>query len=223
MAVETYGRSVPRVASRGNLIPLWLKLAYTAFVAVLVPVYWVNYGPANFLYFCDVALLMTVPGIWLEDKLLISIPTVGIFLPQMVWVADYIAHFAGTSVNGMTDYMFDASKSFFLRSLSLFHGWLPFLLLYLTWRVGYDRRAFWAWTILAWALILISYLYMPGPTPDAGGRAVNINYVHGMSDTEPQKWMHPYAWLALLMVGMPLLLNAPMHALLNRWLARDRT
>jgi hypothetical protein len=31
-----------------NRMPLWLKLAYTAFMAVLVPVYWHYYGPTNF-------------------------------------------------------------------------------------------------------------------------------------------------------------------------------
>ena len=35
--------------ARRSVIPLWLKLAYTAFMAVLVPVYWANYGPTNFL------------------------------------------------------------------------------------------------------------------------------------------------------------------------------
>ena len=45
-------------------LPLALKLAYTAFMAVLVPVYWSWYGPTNFLYFCDVALLLTLVGIW---------------------------------------------------------------------------------------------------------------------------------------------------------------
>ena len=44
-------------------IPLWLKIAYTAFLAVMVPVYWANYGPTNFLYFCDVALLLTLVGV----------------------------------------------------------------------------------------------------------------------------------------------------------------
>ena len=43
-----------------SVIPMWLKIAYTAFVAVLIPVYWANYGPTNFLYFCDVALLITL-------------------------------------------------------------------------------------------------------------------------------------------------------------------
>jgi len=30
-------------------IPLAIKLAFTAFMAVLVPVYWNKYGPTNFL------------------------------------------------------------------------------------------------------------------------------------------------------------------------------
>src|SRR5437763_306427 len=33
------------------ILPLWLKLAYTAFMGLLVPIYWRNYGPTNFLYF----------------------------------------------------------------------------------------------------------------------------------------------------------------------------
>ncbi len=41
----------------------------------------------------------------------------------------------------MTDYMFKHENSLFLRGLSLFHGWLPFLLVYLVWQLGYDRRA----------------------------------------------------------------------------------
>jgi hypothetical protein len=36
-------------------IPLWIKLAYSAFLAVMVPTYWHDYGPTNFLYFCDAA------------------------------------------------------------------------------------------------------------------------------------------------------------------------
>ena len=57
---------------------LWLKLAYTAFMAVLMPVYWYYYGPTNFLYFCDVALILTLVGIWLESPLLVSMCAVGI-------------------------------------------------------------------------------------------------------------------------------------------------
>ena len=58
-----------------NRMPLWLKLAYTAFMAVLVPVYWHYYGPTNF---CDLALLITLVGIWIESPLLVSMCAVGI-------------------------------------------------------------------------------------------------------------------------------------------------
>jgi hypothetical protein len=197
-------------------IPLVLKLAYAAFMAVLIPVYWSYYGPTNFLYFCDVALLLTLVAIWPENALLISMSCVGILVPQAVWVVDFLVNLAGVSLTGMTDYMFDAGHPLFLRLLSLFHGWLPFLLLYLVWRTGYDRRAFWPWTTLAWTLLLICFFLMPPPTPHPGLVPVNINYVWGLSDTAAQTWMPPYVWLAALLVGLPLFAFAPTHLLLAR-------
>ena len=181
-----------------------------------MPVYAYNYGFQNFLYFCDVALFVTLIGIWREDALLISMPAVGILFPQIVWLADFAANFASFSLTGMTAYMFDANKSLFLRSLSLVHGWLPLLLIYLVSRTGYDRRALLAWTGLAWALLAICYGFMPPPRLDPGSAAVNINYVYGMSDTVAQTWMHPLAWLACLFVGLPLLMFAPTHFVLQR-------
>lgn len=172
----------------GSRVPLWLKLAYTAFMAVLVPVYWYNYGPTNFLYFCDIALFVTLIGIWRESAVLISMAAVGIVAPQILWVADFVVAACGGQLTGMTAYMFNQEKPLFLRGLSLFHGWLPFLLVYLVWRLGYDRRAFLRWTVLAWVLLLVCYTLMPGPRADAASIAtpVNINYVHGMSDTAAQ-------------------------------------
>jgi len=38
------------------VIPQGLKIAHTAYVAVLVPAYWHHYGLLNFLWFSDVAL-----------------------------------------------------------------------------------------------------------------------------------------------------------------------
>ena len=197
-------------------LPLWLKLAYTAFMAVLVPVYWHYYGPTNFLYFCDVALILTLIGIWLESPLLVSMCAVGILASQALWVVDFLSNLAGLPLTGMTDYMFEAHRSLFLRGLSLFHGWLPFLLVYLVWKLGYDRRAFVAWTVVAWVLILICYFFMPPPQSDPGLTPVNINYVWGMSDHAPQTWVAPWIWVAGLMVGLPALLFAPTHYLLAR-------
>jgi len=203
-------------AEPAGRLPLWLKLAYTAFMAVLLPVYWANYGPTNFLYFCDVALLITLVGIWIESPLLVSMCAVGILASQALWVVDFLSNLIGWPLTGMPDYMFAADHSLFLRGLSLFHGWLPFLLVYLVWRLGYDRRGFPAWTVLAWILVLICFFFMPPPRPDPGLTPVNINYVWGMSDTVAQTWMPPAVWLAGLIILLPVLLYAPVHFLLRR-------
>ena len=111
-------------------IPLSLKIAYSAFVAVLVPYYWVTYTPWNFMYFCDVALLVTLAGIWTESALLVSTQAVGILLPQTLWVCDFISRaILGVHITGMTGYMFDPKLPLFVRALSSFHGWLPFVLI----------------------------------------------------------------------------------------------
>jgi hypothetical protein len=198
------------MAQSSGLVPLWLKIAYSAFMAVLIPVYWYYYGPTNFLYFCDVALILTLVGVWIESPLLISMCAVGIVMPQLIWVLDFGGNFFGFSLLGMTDYMFK-DTSLFLRGLSLFHGWIPFLLLYLVWAVGYDSRAFLAWTVLAWALILICFFLMPMPSADAGLTPVNINYVWGPRDDVAQSWVSPGVWVLGLIAGLPLILFAPVH------------
>lgn len=197
--------------------PIALKLAYTSFMAVLVPVYAHIYGPANFLYFCDIALFLTLAGLWLDNRQLISMCAVGILAPQLLWLVDFAAHFLGFAVTGVTGYMFDAGKPLFLRALSLFHGWLPLLLLYLVARNGYDGRGLKLWIALSWIVLPICYLFLPGPTPNPGNAAVNINYVHGFGDTAAQTWVHPLVWLAGLMVLPPLLLYWPTHLMLQRW------
>ncbi|MGD0026139.1 MAG: hypothetical protein ABSC37_16240 [Xanthobacteraceae bacterium] len=203
-------------------LPLGLKLAYTAYMAVLVPVYWHYYGPTNFLYFCDIAMIFTLIAIWPENALLISMCSVGILVPQALWVVDFLVNAAGFSLTGITDYMFDANHSLFLRLLSLYHGWLPFLLAYLVWKTGYDRRAFWSWTALFWVLLPICFFLMPPPTPNPGLTPVNINYVWGFRDTAAQTWLPPYVWLAGLLIGLPLLVFAPTHFVLSRIVPKAR-
>ena len=200
-----------------NRIPLGWKLAYSAFMAVLLPVYAYYYGPTNFLYVCDFALILTLIGIWTESALLISMCMVGIGLLQAFWVVDFLFHLAGVSLTGLTDYMFESHRSLFLRGLSLFHGWLPFLLAALIWKTGYDRRALVAWTLCAWALLLVCFFFMPPPNPNPGLTPVNINYVWGPSDHFAQTWVSPATWLIGLLIGLPLLIYAPTHWLLLRW------
>ena len=139
-------------------IPLAVKLIYTLFVAVLVYNYWRAYSPWTFLFFCDVALLLTLPALWLESPLLISLPAVGLVLPQMLWVFDFAT---GARITGMTSYMFDPKLPLLVRGLSTFHGWLPFLLVWGVWRLGYDSRALAGWTAISTLVLLTSYFLAP--------------------------------------------------------------
>ena len=42
-----------------------------------------------------------------------------------------------------------------------------------------------------------------------------------MSDTEPQKWMHPNAFFALLLVALPFCIYLPTHLVLARLFCRQ--
>lgn len=193
-----------------HLIPLALKLAYSLFVVVLVPYYWMTYSAWNFLFFCDFALLLGLAALWLESPLLMSLAAVGITLPQLLWVFDLLT---GARITGMTSYMFNAKLPIFVRALSSFHGWLPFVLIWGVWRLGYDRRAFIGWTIISTVILLISFLLAPKPPAPAENPdlAVNINYVHGMSYEKTQTVMHPWLWLGIMIVGFPLVFYLPAH------------
>jgi hypothetical protein len=186
-------------------VPTSVKVLYTCFVGIVVPYYWATYTPWNFLYFCDIALLITCVGVWLDSPLLIGMQAVGILVPQMLWVIDFGARLStGHHVTGMTAYMFDSGIPLFVRGLSSFHGWLPFLLLWLVARLGYDRRAFGAQSVLMVLVLLVCYMFGPAPPPPASNpkAAVNINYVYGLDDQNAQIWMPPELWLISMMASM---------------------
>jgi hypothetical protein len=209
-------------ARASRRLPLAVKLGYTAFVAVLVPYYWMAYGPTNFLYFCDVALLMTVAAVWTENAILASAALVGIFLPQMLWVVDFLATAIGFPITGMTAYMFDAKLPLFVRFLSFFHFWLPFFLLWVVARLGYERRGFVAWSVVAWVLIVVGYALLPAPPAPVGKPwlPVNVNYVHGFSDGGPQRWMSPLVYLLVYAMVLQGLILWPTHRVMARILPR---
>ncbi|MGI9026855.1 MAG: hypothetical protein ACR2GP_14995, partial [Burkholderiaceae bacterium] len=72
------------------MLPLWLKLADTSFVAVLVVVYARTWGWANFLWFSDIALILSVPALWLESPLLASAIALAVVLPSGLWVVRFL-------------------------------------------------------------------------------------------------------------------------------------
>lgn len=204
-------RSAPR-------LPLWSKLLYTAFVAVLVPHYWQAYGPTNFLYFCDIALLLTCVAMWRESAVLASACAVGILLPQCLWMVDFLGTSVGLPITGMTGYMFQDAIPLFARFLSFFHFWLPLVLIWLVLRLGYDQRGLWVWWALGWLAMWVSYLFLPLPPAPVSnpGLPVNVNYVFGINDKAQQTWMPPHLFFGLMLAALPLMIWLPTHHLLKR-------
>ena len=132
------------------MIPLGLKVAYTIFVCALMPIYWREYGLANFLWFSDIALLALVPALWLENALLVSVLAVSVVFFEALWNVDFFFGLAiGKPLIGLSAYMFNLRIPLFIRGLSCFHIVLPLLLLWSLHRLGYDHRAFFWPTIVA--------------------------------------------------------------------------
>lgn len=182
-----------------------IKILLTLFVIILIPVYWSNYGFQNFLWFSDIGLFLTVLALWLESPLLISVAVIAILPVEIVWNIDFFAQLAtGHTILGLASYMFDQKYSLFLRSLSLFHIFIPILWFWYIFKWGYDKRAFKYAILLIWVVLITTYMYT---TPHE-----NINWLF-LPEIRHWLYISRLEWLAILMVGLPLLLLWPMHIL----------
>jgi hypothetical protein len=192
------------VHAASEVLPLWPKVAYTAFLAVIVPAYWVKNGLQNFLWFSDIALVVTGVALWLESGLLASAMAVGVFLPEALWNVSYFGRLlAGARISTLADYMFDARKSRFMRGLSLFlHVVMPATLVWMLARLGYDARALAVQSVLAWVVFPVTYA-VTDP-------ARNINWVFGFGHP-PRTRFSPRVHLLALMLGFPLAVCVPTH------------
>jgi hypothetical protein len=150
---------------------------------------------------------------------------VGILVPQFFWCADFGGRLLGLRMTGMTSYMFESDHSLFLRGLSLFHGWLPFLLCYLVYRMGYDRRALKAWTGLAGALCLVAFFFLPpaGAVLADPKWPRNVDYVFGLDDARPQTWMPAGLYLVVWFLALFALAYVPTHLVLLKMTAGRAT
>lgn len=203
-----------REALDGGFSP-WIKIPYTIFVGLLIPVYWVAHGPANFLWFSDIALFGALIALWFEQRLIASMMALAVLLPEIAWNVGFFGKLlAGTDVIGLAAYMFDPSIPLLVRGLSLFHVVLPPLLVFLVHRLGYDRRALRAQTLLAWVVLPVSAVFA---TPGN-----NVNWALGWGEHVPQPWMPGWLWVLVLMTAFPLVVYLPTHWLLGRWFVPER-
>jgi hypothetical protein len=181
-----------------------LTVAYGIAIAIIVPVYWRTYGPANFLWLSDIALAFTFASLLTGSSLLASMPAVGVLLLELVWTFDFLT---GGRVIGLANYMYDRSLPLYLRGLSLFHLALPPTLLFLLYRYGYDERALLYQTLLTWFVLVITYLVT---SPEK-----NINWAFGPG-SKPQQLLPPLLYLILEMLVFPVFVFFPMQLILKR-------
>lgn len=188
--------------------PLWLRIAFTAFVILLVPYYWTHYGWHNFLWLSDVALFLTAVALWRTSRLIISMMAIGVLPLEIFWNVDFFTRLlTGVEVGGIAHYMFDETLPLLLRGFSLFHVALPIIWITLLRRWGYDPHAFKAQTLVLWVTLIATYWFT---RPDE-----NINWVFAPSRMGWQ-WMPELAWLAAYMALVPALVHWPLHALYRR-------
>ena len=190
------------------MIPVWFKLAYTAFVLVIVVIWWRNYGWRNFLWFSDIAFIGAVPAMWLGNAALSSILAVAVLLPEILWNVDYLGRLVlRRRITGLTDYMFEKERPLILRALSLFHVPLPLVLLWLLAAYGYDERVAFPGAVALAAVVLPWSRWVSAPEK-------NINWTYGLGASRT-RW--PGAiWVAVLFLGFVVLVFLPTHWLLSR-------
>lgn len=191
------------------MIPLLLKIAYTVASMAIVVIYWRKYGPGNFLWLCDIALIVLIPAIWLESALLVSMMAVSILVPELIWnLAFWARLLVGIRVAGVIDYMYEPDRPVLLKALSLFHVPLPILLIWLLSQLGYDSRALWMTAVMTWTVLPATWLLTPPRR--------NVNWVHGPGgEGARQRRVHPLIYLGLVMLLVPLVFHLPAHLLLD--------
>lgn len=143
----------------------WLAVAW---LAIYLPSYAHAYGLTNFLFLCNLGVLLTAVGLWRGSSLLLSAQAVAAMAVCLVWWIDAGARLlVGAHVLGVTAYMWNPQYPLATRLLSLYHVAWPILLLSCLRRVGYDRRGYALQAAFATLVLLVSRLTAP---------AQNVNY-----------------------------------------------
>lgn len=191
-------------------LPLWLKVGWTVWVAVWLPIYWHQYGVQNFLFFCDLGNLLITLALWFESSLIFSWQACGLLLFQTLYTVDLTgAVLTHHHWIGGTEYMFDSNLPLAVRLLSLFHVVTPPLLLWAIARLGYNSGGWKLQTLTAWIVVPISYFWHP---------EADVNWARGPFFRE-QHAIPGWAYLLLYLTVIPLTVYWPTHLWL-RWLAR---
>ena len=195
--------------------PLWLKIVVTLFYLYISRGTWQQYSALNFLWFSHIGFMGAVLALWLENRLLASMMLLNTFVADGVgWTLDLLAALvSGRHPFGATAYMFDQHIPIFVRGLSLFHVVVPALLMWMVYKLRYDRRALAAQILFCWLVLLVCVLFT--------APSLNINCVWGPG-TQRQTLLPAWLYFVILMAYAPLAFYLGVHLLLRRVLKWDR-
>src|SRR5579864_8427271 len=200
-------KSSAQIQSTHSRIPFALKILWTAWVVVWIPVYWKEYGAQNFLFYCDIGNILITVGLWAESRLILSWQAVSLLIFQSLYAIDLIGAFIFRHhFIGGTEYMFDPAIPLLVRLLGLYHLAVPPLLLWLVYRLGYDPSA-WKWATVEMLIVVpINFLWRA---------QYNVNFARGLG--HEQHLMPSWLYLIGYLVVAPLLVYWPTQLLLLRW------
>jgi len=189
------------------MIPLWVKWVALVWLLFWFPTYWHVWGPQNFLQMCDIAVILTCVGMWANSSLLISSQAVSALLVCAAWALDAAWRlFLRHHLMGGTEYLFDASVPLWIRLLSLYHLVLPALLLWLLYRMGYDKRGWALQSAIALPVFIASRFTLPQK---------NMNFAFADSFFHRQ-WGPAPVHLLVIWLFMVFVVYMPTHLLLER-------
>jgi hypothetical protein len=188
-------------------IPQSWRWAAVLWMAVWVPSYAGTWGWANFLAFCDVAVILTCAGLWSGNARLLSSQALAAFPFSVLWAVDASSRLlTGKHLFGGTEYLWNPAVPLLVRLLSLFHLVLPVVLVAAVRRTGYDRRGLVLQVAITALLLCASRALSP---------ARNLNYAYA-DPLLHRAWGPPPLHLLGMLVGMTLVIYLPTHLLLRR-------
>jgi hypothetical protein len=192
-------------------VPRAAAIGFTLWMAFWVPVILVTSGPQNFWWLCNLAQFLLLIALWTNSVLLISSQAGTVLVVGLVWTVDFVAALLlGGSPFGITRYMFNEELALIQRATSLYHVFLPVLVLWLSARLGYDRRGLWLQCVIGTLAIVGSAVF-----GDAGR---NLNYTEAPFGIE-QTWLSDWQFIPLLCIATALLVYVPGHWIIRGLLA----
>jgi hypothetical protein len=202
-----------------------LRALYSAWFCVWFALYARYFGWQFVLWFCCLANVYLLVGLWRRTALWFSLAAVSVLPIQLAYSAELASRWLfGVRLHGATDYLFDPTIPEYIRGLSLFHVFVPVLIVYALIRHGYDQRAFWLQSAIALAMLCVCYFgfdpltqtndaSMPTLRGVGFDRDFNLNWVHGLHDAPAPAGRELEVFLTVL-IGYPLCVHWPVHWLL---------